>query len=289
MPAAPRTSSLTFKGPAQPTRTRRPPVIVDPIVPRTAKPAKKRPSTSSASQKTRTAGKRAPGRPKRESGASDASENQVPAKRRRPQPVDEDDEESDGGVLLASGRARSSGLPRSADVSGDLGDAPARAYEHRVSRDVVAKRWRLLSSSARDDLRFLAERAARRAIDEVYPSGPSSKAAQNARKALASFVDDFETLLTTLAVPPLASALAGAARGKGTGQARQVEIGRAMAASELRETVADLQRALEAEEANVEGLQARVDEEQRLLEQDEALLAEFTAATEQLSERRKAR
>ncbi|BGP50853.1 hypothetical protein JCM10450v2_006779 [Rhodotorula kratochvilovae] len=280
MPTAPRRSSLTFKGPAQPTRTRKAPVTVDPIVPRASKPVKKRrrssgadsvvsrASTSSAGKKG-TVVKRAANRPKRESGASDASEKKAPAKRRRrPEPVEEDEHES--------------------EVGSDEGDdAPVRAYERRVSRDLVAKRWHLLSSFARDDLRFLVERAGRDALDEVFPTGLSSKAAQGVRKTLASFADDFDTLLTTLPVPPLPTALAGAARGKG--KAREVDLGRVMAERELRGKANDLQHALEAEEADVEALQARVDEERSLLEQEETLLADFLSATQQLSAQRKAK
>ncbi|GAA5996055.1 uncharacterized protein JCM10292_004919 [Rhodotorula paludigena] len=257
-----RRSSLTFKGPAAPTRSRKPPSVLVPIVPsRPLAHAKRRRSSTSGAHQNRTSRSLPVTKAKRASSSSQAQQQSArarrPTKRARVPDSDDDDQSS-----------------ASSDQEDD-GAASTRPYERRIARQVVAKRWRLLSASARDDVRFLAEHAARECVEEAFPHDSTSKAARALTTTLASFADDLDSLLVSLPVPPVPTVLARKHKGK----AREVELGVLMREKDLRRKSEELAAALEAEEAIVETLEAKVDEERRLVEQEEALVASLAAAS----------
>ncbi|GJN93608.1 hypothetical protein Rhopal_006665-T1 [Rhodotorula paludigena] len=259
-----RRSSLTFKGPAAPTRSRKPPSVLDPIVPsRPLALAKRRRSSTGGAHSHRTSRSLPVTKARRASAGSQAQPQSArarkPSKRARVPDSDDDDDQSSA----------------SSDPEDDGAAASTRPYERRVARQVVAKRWRLLSASARDDVRFLAEHAARECVEEAFPHDSTSKAARALTTTLASFADDIDSLLVSLPVPPVPTVLARNSKGR----AREVDLGVLMREKDLRRKSGELAAALEAEEAIVEALEAKVDEQRRLLEQEEALVASLAAAS----------
>ncbi|TNY21128.1 hypothetical protein DMC30DRAFT_219150 [Rhodotorula diobovata] len=256
MAPAPR---LTFKGPAHSKRARKPPVVLDPIVPRA-------PSRATRNRRVSDVGESRPQeeeqlnapvqRTKDKAGIAKVQTVKAPTNRRRQEVADSVEEAADA----------------ASDASGDAIDTSHVPYETHVPRDVVAKRWQPLSASARSDLRSLVDRASRDAMEEAFPDTSSSRTAQAARATLEVFADEFASALAALSVPPLSAALAGPCRTKDA--PKEVSLSKVLAGEDLRAKNRDLKSALEAEEQECEALQARVDKQRRLLKRDRARLAE---------------
>ncbi|BGP34571.1 hypothetical protein JCM10296v2_006393 [Rhodotorula toruloides] len=164
-----------------------------------------------------------------------------------------------------------------------LNHAPsARSYNRTIPRAVLAARWTTLSSSARADLRYEIEQAGRSTLDALGSHWSSS--ARNRTALFASFADDLDTLLSTLPVPPLPSAISSSSK---NGKGKQVVLGTKLEEGEMQRKTALLESALEAEQADVEALSSRVEEEKRLLKREEKLLEQFIEATTEARDGRK--
>ncbi|BGP19178.1 hypothetical protein JCM10213v2_007265 [Rhodosporidiobolus nylandii] len=247
-----RRSSLTFKGPAAEKRVRAPPKVVDPIPARRRSSEGKKKRRSSAS----SAGSASKGKGKEKASETGGLSDKARGKRRRVSPEPSSDEEED-------------------EENDDASTAQVRPYERHVARSLVQSRWKTLSEGAREDVRYQAERTARELLDDL-PSASSS----SARSLLARYADELDTLLTTLPCPPLPSALRIGRNAKGKG--REMEIGYALSARELKKRTTALETAYQHEQAEVDALEAKVEEERRLLEADEAALEMFEGAREKL-------
>ncbi|BGO94401.1 hypothetical protein NBRC10512v2_006512 [Rhodotorula toruloides] len=243
-----RSSLLAFKGPAQPKRERKKTVLIDPIVPRRA---------SLEGKGAQKGVKR-----RRSSGASDGDkvdvkrvvkEKRDKGKKRAQAERDEEQDEED---------------PSDADTPS------IRSYTRTVPRTVLAARWTTLSSSAREDLRYEVEQAGRSTLDTL--GSHSSSSAQNLKALFSSFADDLDTLLSTLPVPPLPSSISSSSK---NGKGKQVLLGAKFEEGEMERKISLLETALEAEQADVDALSSRVEDERRLLKKEEKLLEQFIKAT----------
>ncbi|BGP00590.1 hypothetical protein NBRC10513v2_006392 [Rhodotorula toruloides] len=242
--------------PAQPKRERKKTVLIDPIVPRRA---------SLESKGAQKGVKR-----RRSSGASDgdkvdvkrvAKEKRDKGKKRARKERDEEQDEED---------------------SFDADTPSVRSYTRTVPRAVLATRWTTLSCSAREDLRYEVEQAGRSTLDAL--GSHSSSSAQNLKALFSSFADDLDILLSTLPVPPLPSVVASSSK---NGKGKQVVLGAKLEEGEMERKISLLETALGADQADVEALSSRVDDEKRLLKREEKLLEQFIEATTEARDGRK--
>ncbi|GAA6016846.1 hypothetical protein JCM10207_003271 [Rhodosporidiobolus poonsookiae] len=275
-----RRSSLTFRGPATSKRIRSAPAVIDPIPARRALASKnnnkkrRRESGTSAAggaaaKKQRGEGaakKRAPG----QGGEKQSTKGK--GKQRRAPSLDSDN---------------ASGSDSGSDGDGDgEREATVRVYERHIPRATVREQWKRLSSAARDELRWQAEEAVRDTLDEL--PGPSTSAlARETRAVLSRFTDEFDTLLSTLPIPPLPASLrVGQGRSKSRahdrGKSKEMELGWLLDAGEMRRRIAILERAAEQEQADVSALEAKIADERAALEADETALAAFESARDTL-------
>ncbi|GAA5942976.1 hypothetical protein JCM3775_000220 [Rhodotorula graminis] len=247
MPPAP---GLTFKGPAHPKRTSKPVVLLDPVVPRGAT-KKRHPSSSRDDSPRRSPDKAARRATAREDGGDEdeasakekhkgktaeaKGDNKAPTKRVKAAPVEQDDNDDSG---------------------------PHVPQEERVSRDTVAKRWHLVSTSTRAELLERARSATEDVLEEVFADQAGHKSAHVARKALKAFTNEFDAALASLAVPPLPSNLPQALKGKGKDKGDRVDLCKK-----------SMQDKLEAAQGDADDLDLEIEKERKLLKRDKARLA----------------
>ncbi|EGU11059.1 Proteophosphoglycan ppg4 [Rhodotorula toruloides ATCC 204091] len=255
-PECSKPAHLPTPRPAQPKRERKKTVLIDPIVPRRA---------SLESKGAQKGVKR-----RRSSGASDgdkvdvkrvAKEKRDKGKKRARKERDEEQDEED---------------------SFDADTPSVRSYTRTVPRAVLATRWTTLSCSAREDLRYEVEQAGRSTLDAL--GSHSSSSAQNLKALFSSFADDLDILLSTLPVPPLPSVVASSSK---NGKGKQVVLGAKLEEGEMERKISLLETALGADQADVEALSSRVDDEKRLLKREEKLLEQFIEATTEARDGRK--
>ncbi|GAA5972460.1 hypothetical protein JCM11641_001856 [Rhodosporidiobolus odoratus] len=250
-----RRSTLTFKGPLSAKRLRAPPKNLDPVPPKRA-PAKRK----TDSRRNKTVPVKASLAGSRQGKVAEGLSAKARGKRKR---VEVEDEEKEGS---------SSSDDDASDEDDPAGDI--RPYERPVARSAVQQRWKVLSETAREEIRWELEREARKLLDAL-PSSSSSRSTQSLSLLLTRYTDEIETLLTTLPVPPLPSALrTGRAKGKG----REMDLGLSRSASEMMSRIVTLEHAYEEEQAQITALEKRVEEGRRLLEEEEAALLEFEEA-----------
>ncbi|GAA5896650.1 hypothetical protein JCM8208_004255 [Rhodotorula glutinis] len=261
MPPAP---GLTFKGPANAKRTSKPVVRLDPVVPRirstssTTANKKRRLSTADRADASRSPDKAA-----RRAAVSE-EEKEVPVKKRK----------QDKGAEGKGDKKAPTKRVKTVEAS-DQGSSGHRVpYEERVSRDTVAKRWLLLSTSTRTELHERAQSATEDVLEEVFVDKATGKSAQAARKALEAFTDEFDTALAALAVPPLPSTLPQALKGKGKSKDGEIDLGKVLDEKTLRDQLASMQDKLAAAEGDAAELELELEKERRLLKRDRARLAE---------------
>ncbi|GAA5853794.1 hypothetical protein JCM8547_007453 [Rhodosporidiobolus lusitaniae] len=250
-----RRSSLTFKGPSSSTRVRKPPTIIDPV------PERRKSSEGSAS------GARKKRRVSTESKASTSTSAREREKRNAEEKP-------------AKKKRRRSPSPNSAsgsDESDDESTTRTRPYERHLPRSLVKRTWRVLSEGSREDLRWEAEREGRELLDDLPPA--RAKAVQ---ALLSRFNHEFNSLLATLPLPPLPSSIRRASKGKG--KIGTVDLGDLVEEDELERRITALEQAYAAEQATVEALGSRLEEEQRLHDRDSATLQAFQFAREKLEE-----
>ncbi|GAA5821728.1 hypothetical protein JCM11251_000991 [Rhodosporidiobolus azoricus] len=252
-----RRSSLTFKGPTTDKRIRAPPKLVQPQVPKRAS------SSATSSRKGKDTKKRRSSTavvedvgPSRVARANEAKRGQSSKARGKKRQLEEEEEEDD--------------LDADEDEGNDATD-----------EDVVKQKWKILSEGSREDLRWEAEKLGRELLDSLSGSSSRSSAyAQEVQKILSRFADELDSLLLTLPLPPLPSAIKRASKGKG--RAGEVDLGWVLDMGEVKSRIAQLDQACELEQAEVDALSARVEEEQRLLEEEESAITTFTEMREKL-------
>ncbi|GAA6038256.1 hypothetical protein JCM8097_003907 [Rhodosporidiobolus ruineniae] len=277
-----RRSSLTFKGPTTDgKRTRKQTSLIDPIPARralTLQPKKRRRTSGETSARS-SKGKRREeegneGGKRKRAHKDEGGTSKARGKRRRVEPDEDEDDAEDADEEDGASASEAEDVSSSA--------LKVRPYERHVPRETVKKRWKVLSENAREDLRFEAERKGREDLDTL-PASSTSAAHKALSALLTSFTSSLDSLLSTLPVPPLPSSIRIGSHHRAKGS-RELELGWLRDRGEVKRRIAKLDEAYEVEQAEVEALEAKIEDERRLLEEAEETLEAFETARDKLVE-----